>query len=328
MTAGCKARQSTLLVALLAGPVAAVTAQSAGARRSVGLTLDNDLIAVRGAGIPPDYDYTQGVKLVLAWAVAPGVARQVLGRAPSCRSQDDERAGCVSAAIAVGQEIYTPRRDASEPVPGERPYAGWLYASATAQRAEPGRIRSLGMELGVSGPPSLAEPVQNGVHRLLRNKAQLGWAHQVPTALGVTVRYGEGRRNERALGRSVAAAALRWSASAGTVVTSVSAGADATLGLRGDLPWSPAEPDVPRPTRLYVRVGIRQDAVLHSVFVEGLAGSGRADRRLFVSQADAAIGYRRRTLGFEYRHVVRGREYAAQPSPHAYGSISLTIHSF
>ena len=322
------ARQTTLLVVLLAGPLAAATAQSAGAKRAVGLTLDNDLLAVRGAGTPPDYDYTQGVRVVLAWAGATSLVRQVLGRAPSCRSVEEHRAGCVSAAVGVGQEIYTPRRDASEPVPGERPYAGWLYASATARRAEPGRVRALGVEFGVSGPPSLAEPVQNGVHRLLRNKAQLGWAHQLPTALGVTVRYGEGRRTERAVGRSAAAAALRWSAAAGTVVTSFSAGADATLGLRGDLPWSPSEPEVPRPTRLYARAGVRQDAVLRNVFVEGRAGSGRADRRLFVGQAEAAIGYRRRRLGLEYRHVVRGREYAAQPSPHAYGSIALTIHSF
>jgi len=324
-------RQSTLLVLLLACPVPTATAQSVGAARSVTLMLDNDLVAVRGAGAPPDYDYTHGAKVALSWAGAPRFVHRVLGRASTsnCRGLEARRAGCISAAVAVGQEIYTPRDDASQPVPGERPYAGWLYASATVRRVGPGRARSLGVELGVSGPPSLAEPVQNGAHRLLGNEAQLGWAHQLPTALGVTVHYGEGRRVERTLGQSSAAAvALRWGAAAGTVVTALSAGADATLGLRGDLPWSPADPGVERPARLYARAGVRQDAVLRNVFVEGRPGSGRAERRLFVAQADVGLGYRWRTLGLEYRHVVRSREYAAQPSAHAYGSITLTIHGY
>ena len=171
--------------------------------------------------------------------------------------------------------------------------------------------------------------MQDGAHRLLGNETQLGWAHQLPTSFGVTVRYGEGRRAERTLGQSAAAAvALRWGAVAGTVITALSAGADATLGLRGDRPWSPAEPEVEQPARFYARAGVRQDVVLRNVFVEGRPGSGRAERRPFVAQADVGVGYRWRSLGVEYRHVVRGREYAAQPSAHAYGSITLTTHGY
>jgi hypothetical protein len=33
-------------------------------------------------------------------------------------------------------------------------------------------------------------------------------------------------------------------------------------------------------------------------------------------------------VAVEYRHVARGREYAAQPGAHAYGSISAAIHGF
>jgi lipid A 3-O-deacylase len=322
-------RQTTLLVLLLAYPVGHATAQSAGHARAGALTIDNDLVSVRGAGPPPDYDYTHGAKLALSWAGAPRFVRHVFGRASNCRSPEGRRAGCISTAVAAGQEIYTPRNDASQPIPGERPYAGWLYATATVRRAEPGLVRTLGVEVGVSGPPSLAEPVQNSTHRLLGNEPQLGWAHQLPTSFGVTARYDEGRRAERALGQSAAAAvALRWGAAAGTVITAFSAGADVTLGLRGNLPWSPAEPEVEQPTRLYARAGVRQDVVLRNVFVEGRPGSGRAEQRPFVVQADVGVGYRRRTLGLEYRHVVRTREYAAQPSAHAYGSITLTIHGY
>lgn len=314
---------------LLIGLPAASAAQSAGAARSIAFEIDNDLIAVRGAGTPPDYDYTHGTKVALAWAGAPRSMRGLLGRASSCRRSEARRTGCVATAVAVGQEIYTPRREAAEPVPGERPYAGWLYASATARRIERGRVRSLGAELGVSGPPSLAEPVQNGVHRLIHNGTQSGWAHQLPGALGITLRYGEVRRAEWTVGRSApAAVAFRWGAAAGTVVTALSAGAEARIGMLGGLPWSPGEPEIERPTRLYAVAGYRQDAVLHDVFVEGNGRSGRAERRPLVGQGEVGVGYRRRRLAFEYRHVVRGREYTAEPAAHAYGSITLTALGF
>ena len=260
-------------VLLLGAVPAAAGAQLVGPARSVALRLDNDLIALRGAGVPPDHDYTHGARITLAWAGAPPFVRRVHGRASACRTPEARRAGCVATAVAVGQEIYTPRRDAPSPVPGERPYGGWLFASATTRVVEPGRARSFGADIGVSGPLSLAEPVQDGVHRLLRNEAQLGWAHQLPTALGVTVRYGEVRRAERTMGRSAArAVALRWGAAAGTVVTALLVGGDVALGLGGSgVPWSPAEPEVERPMRVYALAGYRQDAVLHDAFIDGRA---------------------------------------------------------
>jgi hypothetical protein len=316
-------------VLLLVCLATTAAAQSVAAARSVALEVDNDLIAMRGAGVPPDYDYTQGAKVSVAWAGAPPLVRRVLGHRSGCRSPEARRTGCVATAAVVGQEIYTPRRDALEPVPGERPYAGWLYASAMAHVVRRGHARALGVEFGVSGPMSLAEPVQNGVHRLLHNEAQLGWKNQLPTALGFTIRYGEVRRTEWALGRAAAAAvALRWGAAAGTVVTTLSGGAEATLGLRGSLLWSSTEPEIEHPARVYALVSYRQDAALRNVFVDGRGESGRAERRLLVGQAEAGAGYRWRALALEYRHVVRGREYTAQPVAHAYGSITLTVHHF
>ena len=315
-----------LLVAFM--PALAV-AQSAGAARSVALVFDNDLIAVRGAGVPPDYDYTHGAMVAISWAGAPRFLRLTLGRESNCRLAEARRAGCIATAITIGQAIYTPRRDSVMPIPGERPYAGWLYASATARRVATGRARSLGVEVGVTGPPSLAEPVQDGVHRLLGNEAQLGWAHQLPTHVGFAVRYDEVRRVDRMSGGTAGAMSFRWAAVAGTEIAALSAGADVTVGLHSDLPWTPREPEVERPSRLYLLAGYRQYAVLRNVFVEGRpGGSGRAELKSHVGQLGAGVGFRGRRVAVEYRHVARGREYTAQPGTHAYGSIALAIHGF
>src|SRR5687767_2339612 len=63
-----------------------VGAQAPGATRSVAVTVDNDLIAVRGRGLPPDYDYTHGATVAISWAGAPKSVRKVLGGRRSCSS--------------------------------------------------------------------------------------------------------------------------------------------------------------------------------------------------------------------------------------------------
>jgi len=322
-------RRCAIVLLLFAALPAAAAAQAVGAARTLTMTIDNDLLAVRGAGAPPDYDYTHGARVAVAWAAAPEAVGRVLGRRPGCGSAEARRGGCLAATLTVGQEIYTPRRDASVPVPGERPYAGWLYAAAAAHAVARGRSRSVVAEVGVTGPPSLAEPVQNGVHQLLGNQTQLGWAHQLPAAPGFTVRYGEVRRTEwEAGGPAIAAVGLRWGAAAGTLLTALHAGADVTLGRSGHLPWSPGRPEDERPMRLYATAAYRQDAVLRNVFVDGRGSAAHAVRRTLVGQGEVAVGYRRRSFAIEYRHVIRGREYAAQPSAHAYGSVVLTILHF
>ena len=88
------------------------------------------------------------------------------------------------------------------------------------------------------------------------------------------------------------------------------------------------QPEFEQPTRLYAVVGYRQDAVLRSDFIDGRGDSGRAERRGLVGQVEAGVGYRRRRFSVEYRHVVRGREYDAQPGAHPYGSLALAFHRF
>ena len=66
------------------------------------------------------------------------------------------------------------------------------------------------------------------------------------------------------------------------------------------------------------------------LFVEGntLRESSGGERRTAVGQYELGLGLRRRAFTVEYRHVARGREYRAQPGPHAYGALALTLHEF
>jgi hypothetical protein len=244
----------------------------------VTVTLDNDILALRGRGAPADYDYTHGLTV----AVERGPARRFL----------------------VGQRIYTPRRDAPEPVPGERPYAGWLFAGAQIASGQ----RSLELEVGFTGPAALGEPVQNGVHRLLGSERQEGWAHQLGFEPGILLRLQEIRRFDRGPARIQPA----LSVALGNVRTAAAAGAHVEVG-RGAGP--------------YARLGARHEWVARDIFLDGNTFRSRSTARKlpFVSEGEAAAGFRARRWSAEYRFVARTREYRAQPEAHAYGSLALTL---
>lgn len=295
---GVRLRASTIVLAL----VCAVPAGAQGVR-SATLRLDNDILALRGRGAPADYDYTQGL---VVGVELDSALRWMTGRLPACGAS--VTAPCLRTALEVGQRIYTPRRDAPTPIPGERPYAAWLYAGGGVARESADGVRSLEMELGVTGPPALGEAVQNGVHRLTGSERQEGWAQQTGFEPGILLRFRETRRWGGGAARIVPAIRVE----AGNVRTGAAVGASALLG---------------RGTGAYARLGGWQEWVVRDIFLDGntLCGRSTARKLPFVGEGEAAAGYRAAKWSAEYRFVVRSREYRAQPGHHDYGSVVLTV---
>lgn len=286
---------------------------------AVRLTVDNDLFGLRGRGAPPDYDYTHGTKVSLHLRGGP-FRRETA----SLCSGDARPRRCSTTILRLGQEIYTPREDAPEPEPGERPYAGWLYASAGSRMASPRVRHEFKVALGVTGPPSLAEHFQDLAHRASGSSPQLGWAHQVPFQPAFAATY-EVRRRLRPSGMG----SLRLDPHAGAVIgtrrTDLHAGIDGRTGALDSLLW-PGDRDEGSPSGIHLAGGVRAERVLHDLMLEGNGGrDGRAARRIpGVTQYSVGFGYHFRRWSVSYRFVSRSREYAAQPGPHRYGSFRLT----
>lgn len=305
-------RAGPLLVAAGATALLACVPAGAQAVSSATLRLDNDILALRGNGPPPDYDYTHGLELSLELG-EPGRLRRWLGATPPCGGAAAVRA-CAYHEIGIGQKIFTPRRDAPDPMPGERPYAAWLYLYSRSTRVEPGRVRSFGAAVGVTGRPALGEPVQNGVHRLLGSRRQEGWGHQLAYEPALVYRYTDGFPRRRSLpGLGIATLTPGWEAAAGNVRTA--AGATASVGLARSTGRG-----------AHVLAGARGEWVLRDLFLDGntFRHNSTAERIPLVAEVEVGAGYRAGHWALEYRHAVRSREYRAQPDPHPYGSLVLT----
>lgn len=266
------------------------------------LRIDNDLIAIRGAGPPPDYDYTHGTHLSFSWS---------------------------GGTMALGQEIYTPRHNALSPLAGDRPYAAWLFGEYAYRRLAGPWLGTVAMRAGVTGPPALGEQVQNGVHRLLRNHLEQGWAHQLPTRLTIAA----GADGTRLFASSADAGPSRFIAATfggtlGTMQRTLRGGVETYLGFGSVHSPTANAPLIARQGQWYLIAGYREDMVFHDAFIEEPphgASVPAAQRRLWVGEATAGIGWRTNRFASEYRYVVRGREYEAEPSAHPYGAITVSI---
>jgi hypothetical protein len=264
--------------------------------RSVRVTADNDYFAF---WIPPDsrpdHDYTQGPRITWQIERGPAFARRLL-----CA----EHKAC-GFAYELGQEIYTPEFDSVEVLPGQRPYAGWLYLQTSAISATQRSRRIFTTTLGVTGRASLAAQTQSAFHRLVpKFRRPLGWERQLPAEPDAAFKA------SAEWFVSAPGTAHRWadvvssaSGVVGTLRTAMGAGARARMGLGLTHPWlSEARA---HPWEGYVFIGAHGELVDRDLFLDGATfrTSERVDRESFVKK----LGARRRAAIPAARHGVSRR---------------------
>lgn len=303
---------------------------------AVGLALENDIFA------QTDRHYTNGVRLSLLLPPPRVLA---------------ERAAAIGRTadwgLVLGQQIFTPEDlSAREPIEGDRPYAGWLYAGIVLRLrgGDPwdlpgGRpvLDTFELDVGMVGPWSLAETTQRWVHEVLGVDEPSGWEHQVRQWPALQLSW---LRQVRLLRASLPLGleldlTPHVGVAAGTILVQARAGA--TLRVGWELPADfggfeddvlalplPLAGDVREPPGIGAWALVRLDARA-SIFDVLLENSplhdGPSVRREPV-WASVEVGlvvsfYERVMLG--YTHTVRSPEFMGQGGPDAFGSLFLQV---
>jgi len=298
-----------ILAAALAAAAVASGCGIQGARFA--LVEDNDVFNL-GKGLNTDRDYTQGAvaALTLSDADTPAWAKDFAAAIPLYA--DDSR---VHLALTLGQEMYTPTDiDVPTLIPDDRPYAGWLWAGIAIQgRAmddDPDRRRDrmdlLELDIGVVGPASQAEQVQNRWHgEVLGVDEAQGWDNQIGNEIGGLLTW---ERRVRLLAGGVHNrlgwdAIPRFRARAGNVRVDATLGADVRIGWNLPRDFGPMAvdgtglqegTDPPEPW-LALSGGAAMRAVAHDITLDGNTwkDSHSVDRIPWVPETSAAI-----TLGW------------------------------
>lgn len=262
-------------------------------------------------------------------------------------SQDPERQRNIS--LSVGQLMFTPRDiDRADLIRDDRPYAGWLYGSAAFHSKTFRRLDTFELQLGFTGPWSLAHEAQDLVHDIRGIDKAQGWRHQIDTELGVALSYDRRLRvlrRQRIFGEWGVDAVAHAGGAVGTVFTHANTGMEARFGW--NLPTDfgtgiirPAgEVNMPTDTRdpryqgqggefsAYLSAAVGGRLVLRDIFLDGntFEDSHDVDKELLVGEVMLGASILWRRFKFSYAHVLRSHEFEGQRGSQQFGSFSLSF---
>ena len=310
-------------VALALGSTIACADPAGAGEGTWGVVLENDSIT------PADREYTSGIKVFHVSAAGEGRA---VGRA-LLRAGDG--AG-TRYGVALGQSLFTPATlSTPTPPPGERPYAGWLYASLSSYVRRPsGALDILTADIGVVGPAALGRQAQDTIHGVIGARRAAGWGSQLQNEPGLVVsfdRLWRARIGGPALALDVTPSA---GVSVGNVLTEARAGL--TLRVGGGLgdSFGPARIRPAVPSAGYVEGdgvswsvygGVIGRAVARNVFLDGstFRDSLSVERRPLSGDGELGASLRLDRVEIAASYVWRAREYETQDRMHEFGALTL-----
>jgi hypothetical protein len=283
----------------------------------------------------PDKEYTNGDQVTIEIGGAPWWGKRFAKRLARCDGTETPGDRCLTTAVSIGQDMYTPK-PGHEPgvVPdwrNERPYAAWLYAGAEARVSSERTLRTVGLEVGVTGPPAFGEFAQRTAHKLsgVYSREPVGWNTQIGFEPGVvlTARGSQWFAARTSSGSVVADFVPLIGASLGNILTEGETGFQSRVGLHLSNPWWTSGWRSRPPLALYLLAGARGEAVVRNITLDGntLGAERRVDRVPFVGEYSIGIGGRFRGLVAEWRAITRSREYDTGPAGHAYSTLSMSF---
>jgi hypothetical protein len=296
-------------------------------------TIQDESAAISTAPLKDRY-YTNGLRL--GWTSAEGVVPDFLQRI----GQTLWGEGRQRIAFDITQQMYT-AGDTSTPYPPliDRPYAGVLMGTLSLIHDGSNARSVLALGLGVVGPASLAEQVQNGFHSLIGQSHDQGWGtqlHNEPLLQITSERTWRlpmgsvGGLETDALPEITASVGnLRDYAQAGVVVR-IGQGLDADFGVARLRPGLTGT-DVFRPTRAftwYLFAGADAQAVAYDVTLNGNLWQASRSVKIVpaVGEFEGGLALMAYGVRLTYTHVVQTQEFQHQKGGlHQMGSLAMSV---
>ena len=310
------------------------------------LHLENDS-ALFIPNSPSDRHYTNGTAFSFAWR--PRFAEQAAEAIPRLGGDFGDNPG-TAFGVMLGQLIFTPNNiELTVPQPDDRPFAGYLFVGGHWQRSGEKTLDHVQLDVGVTGPPSLAEPIQEIVHDVFPNSEDPGgWDNQIESepTLQLTLRR-KWRSNPDAVRFDLAGLPMQVQGIAGaeldlgTVLRQLEGTLLARVGYRLPDDFGPGRLSEPasftaNPARgwsFYLFGRLTGRLVEHNLFLEGSdfrnPDHPTVTKNPFVGEAAAglAVNYARGgwSVGLNYAQVYSMQEFEQQSDNHSYGRYSLSL---
>ncbi len=249
--------------------------------------------------------------------------------------------GVQRVSIDISQSIFTPRNtQINPPDPRDRPYAGYLRASA-ALIHDTDEARSLfGVSIGVIGPSALGRQVQNGFHDLIGDTENKGWSHQLKDEPALELLAERTWRIPvRQFGGLEVDTLPALTAGVGTVRDYVQAGASIRLGqglasdfgaprirpgLSGNDPYTPT-----RPFAWYIFAGADGQAIARDAFLDGStfrSNSPHVTKKAFLGEFQGGLAMMFGGVRVSYTQTWQTQSFNGQKAGlFSFGSLAASV---
>lgn len=296
------------------------------------LVMENDLF------YDTDQHYTSGVRATYLTPKGgePAWIRDAAMRLPMFDDKTDLR-----VEYGLGQSMFTPGDiRLTDPPEGERPYAGWLYASVGVVARTGGVLDQFQVSLGVVGPASLAEQSQKAIHEVINSPEPMGWDHQLKNEPTLQFNYQRSWQSPKLeLPADFALDATPHAGAAlGNVYTYANTGAMFRFGQNLPVDYGPprVQPSLPGSGYFerasdgfgwYLFGGVDGRAVARNIFLDGntFADSRSVESKTWVGDVQFGLAVIVDGVRFAYTHVIRSREYEGQDDNDQFGALSVSL---
>lgn len=319
------------LAAAALGAASGLRADEAAPRGFLSLIVENDIFA----GL--DEQYTNGT--FLRYGLAPN---DLPGWARFARRQ---LGGLVDAetwrvTYGLGQAMFAPDDiTLRDPPLDDRPYAGFLFATAALSADTGTRLDTVAVDLGFVGPPSLAEQTQKFVHTFIGDDPK-GWGAQLPTELAFRLVYEQARKYGTELGPRLwgleVDAIPQATVALGTVDSSLTGALTLRAGRSLGMDYGP--PRVRRSVAAFAASDRREEGwyvfasaegrlVGRNLFLDGTTfrDSRSVDSEPFVAELSAGAAVHLGAAVLTYSHAFRSPEFETRNRWTQFGSLSLQV---
>ena len=235
-----------------------------------------------------------------------------------------------SIAFILAQHMYTPSDiEIEELMPDDRPYAGWLYAGAMFTARDNKEMSIFEIDIGTTGPHSLADQTQILMHKWIHSQEPMGWSHQIGNEAGIDLIY-EHRLRYRY--EDYIDFIPHYGINAGNILGYANVGGTLRMGynIPDDFGIFRMEPGTRLANRSDFSIFLFADTdcryVARNIFLDGntFKDSHRVEKNSFVQDLGLGVGVGYGNMEIVYSYNQRSKEFKLQEENNEFGTVVIS----
>lgn len=311
-------KASLLTITTLSPPTLQAKEEFSRAPATLSLFVENDY--------PQDTDryYTNGLRL--AFLSSEYLDSELWGPLQSLNHFLNDSHATAHWGVSLTHQFFTPNvRTDPNPQLDDRPFAGWLALGASFHSKTATHLDSLEFNLGVLGPASGAQDLQNYIHDLIGDIRVQGWDNQLDNEPTFDLTY----RRQWFLDGHFADSSFGWSGygnagfAFGTTRVSANLGAGFRIGYNASQSYSnttisQVSYDITRNSNpslaYYLFAEVRGDAIAFNTFLDGgfFRNGQSIDKEPLVGEVITGAAIESEHWSFNLSNVFRTDEFENQ----------------